>query len=151
MDASPEPEELGFLVVRPYPAAIRKRVFSYLSSLGYGQIDEVEVGTPDQEAAEQAMTARRPELILLPYHKHQDRDGNWVTGFGVAKLLDDAFVSRRIPVLMPVDEFTFGSSFPRELAALRSENPGILSRLVVMRERDIGAAVIASRLNEVRS
>jgi hypothetical protein len=135
----------SFVVVRPYPAQIRKRVFAFLEENGFEPGAEIAVGTPDAEAAA-ALDHSDHDLVLLPYHKHKDSEGAWVNGLGVARELGEAVIARRVPILMPVDEFTFASSFQRELRELNEANPAIAALLVVMREGEIGSAEISAQL-----
>ena len=144
--AAPETDvHRTFAVVRPYPARIRQRVFEVLGSLGYEENDSLDAGTPDGEAAAWALRVSA-SLLLLPYHKHKDREGRWVNGLGVAQRLGPEFAAKGTPILMPVDEFTFASSFAREYNALTAECSEVATRLVVMREQLIGSQRIASLL-----
>lgn len=145
MEALSSPATRKFFVVRPYPAKIRERVFEFLGKLGYVEGGQIDVGTPDEEAARQVLACRDIDLLLLPYHKHRDSNDTWVNGFGVALRLNRSFRAD-IPIVMPVDEFTFAGSFQRELDELEAGNPDLISQLVVMRQRDIGSDEIAQRI-----
>jgi hypothetical protein len=69
-----------------------------------------------------------------------------VNGLGVAQKLGPAFLEREVPILMPIDEFTFASSFEREYAEALAAAPGLTDRIVVMRECEIGEASIAKSI-----
>lgn len=121
-----------FTTVRSYPQPLRQALVSLLSSWGYYPGISISAGTPDAPAAKRIVEST-PSLVVLPYHRHRDWDGQWVNGFGVACRLDDDFAARQIPILMPVDDIALHSSFPRELDRIRRHCPRIFSRLVVHR------------------
>lgn len=139
-----------FVVVRPYPDYIRRRVFEFLMSLGFESTAAVEPGVSDSEAAEQVANAAM-DLLLLPYHKHKDHEGRWVNGLGVATHLGARFARRKIPVLMPVDDFTFAASYPREYGHFCEAAAEMVPRLVVLREDEIGDAALLARLEQARN
>jgi len=143
------PGSATFLVVRPYPAAIRRRVFAFLAEQGFTKGAEVPVGTPDIEAAHLVEEGAEHALVLLPYNKHRDRSGQWVTGFGVLRLLSKEFCARRVLVLMPVDEFTYASSFEREMQAISESNAAVMRLFIPMRVKAIGSEEIAHKLRQL--
>lgn len=140
------PPDRTFIVVRPYPAAIRRRVFTFLEEMGFALGDEIPVGTPDDQAASTLEDGRSFDLVLMPYHKHKADDDSWVNGFGVLSRLGDKLLAQRVPILMPVDEFTYASSFAREIEALRQDHPRAAGRLITMREREIGSAAVRDEI-----
>jgi len=138
-----------FGVVRPYPRHIRERVFALLGELGFELGDGlvVEPGTPDAEAADW-VRAQQLDLVLLPLHTHEDRDGRSVDGLGVAALLGADFERRGTPILMPVDEFSFHSSFARRFGVLRDEAPDIARLIIPMTPDQVGDREIRERILE---
>lgn len=149
MESARERSAWTFGVVRPYPRNIRERVFAFLDEMGFelGEGMVVEPGTPDAEAAAW-VEARKLDLLLLPLHSHDDRNGDPVDGLGVAALLGDDFARLGIPILMPVDEFSFHASFPRRFGALREAAPDIARLVIPMPPAQIGDREIRERIFE---
>ncbi|MEM7251338.1 MAG: hypothetical protein AAF493_07950 [Pseudomonadota bacterium] len=105
---------------------------SLLESWGLSPGLFIGAGTPDAPAARRVMESH-PSVLVLPYHRHRDWDGNWVNGFGVAYRLGDEFLESAIPILMSVDDIAFHSEFPRELDRFYRHCPTLFARLVVHR------------------
>lgn len=138
-----------FGVVRPYPRHIRARVFAFLGELGFalGEGLRVDPGTPDAEAAAWVQ-AQQLDLVLLPLHTHEDGDGRSIDGLGVAALLGADFERRGTPILMPVDEFSFHSSFARRFAVLREKAPDTARLVIPMTPDQVGDRDIRERILE---
>ena len=101
-----EPMSRRVLVVRPYGAAIRNRVFALLGTAGYrvAPEDVIPTGTPDAEAV-RLVLASPLRTLLVPFHGHRDEHGANVDGAHFLGHLDQAAGSFRWRVLMPVSRF----------------------------------------------
>lgn len=93
---------LRIVIVRPYRASLRDRVFELLSEVGLNLAlaTTIPAQTPDDDvvAALQTLSA---ELLIVPFHAHRDRLGRRVNG---VELLPRVRVGRhaRTRVVAPV-------------------------------------------------
>ena len=136
-----------FCVVRPYASHIRTLVFAALRDLGF-DIEHPHVvppGTPDDEAIED-LAGVGCDLLLLPFHVHEDRHGARVDGLGVAALLPAGFPARQVPILMPVSTFSFSGGFQRRLAELERIRPEIADLIIPLPQADISTEAVRARL-----
>lgn len=136
--------------VRPYPGLIRQRIAGFATDMGFEGSDELilPVGVPDGEAA---VWVGRQEvgLLVLPFHVHRDRHGDYVDGTGVAALLSPAWARLGIPILMPVSRFSWSARFPRRLEELRARRPEVARLVVPMSESQIGDASIRDAVSAI--
>jgi hypothetical protein len=138
-----------FAIVRPYDPAFRAQVSTFLNGLGLSPGPFLEAGATNDEAAVWIQKLMPPpELLLIPYHQHQDRNGDRVDGIGALEALEPGY-RRRIPILMPVSEFAWAASYPRRFAELKSQKPALADLIVPMRSRDIGAPAVENALLEL--
>lgn len=139
-----------FAVVRPYPGSIGRRIAAFVAELGFEGSDEliVPTGVPDGEAA---VWAGRQEvgLLVLPFHVHKDRHGEYVDGTGVAALLSPAWARHRIPILMPVTRFSWSARFPRRFEELQARRPEIAELVVPVPESRIGDVSIRDEVSAI--
>lgn len=92
------------VAVRPYARQIRARVFSLLTTTGVrvDDADVVEAGTPDREVLE-SLGERRCDVLVVPFHAHNDRDGNAVHGLDViARVRAELPLHRSTPIICPI-------------------------------------------------
>jgi|GEM_PF-1700959 len=139
-----------FGAVRPYPTSIRERVFSFLGSIGYmvGRNMILPAGTSNQEAA-RWIEKTSMHLLLLPFHLHRATDGTPLDGLSVAALLPKSFETQSIPILMPVTQFSWEGTFQGRMDLLLRARPEMGAIIVPMREEDIGASRITTRLEKI--
>jgi hypothetical protein len=141
-----------FCVVRPYDDRFRERVFAFLQSLGFDTASPqvVPAGTPDAEAAQHVERLDpMPDLILLPFHQHDDDAGTAVDGLGVAARLSDAVVALHRPILMPVSGFAYASSFQRRMAELSQRRPAVARLIVPMPPTELGSPAVRERIESI--
>lgn len=93
-------------VVRPYGAAIRRRVFALLTAVGWTVDDEdvIPPHTPDDVALERIL-ASRSRALLVPFHGHRAFDGSIVDGLELLHKLRRARPGFPWRVVMPVSAF----------------------------------------------
>lgn len=91
------------MVVRPYLARVRTRVFALLRSAGLDPADalRVEMGPPDDEAIA-AIIEADPDVLLVPFHAHRDAEGNRLDGLTLCGRLHETAGASLAPVLMPI-------------------------------------------------
>lgn len=96
-------------VIRPYHDAVRVKVFEALSELNI-DMDSACIfakGTPDDEiVAELTLLRPEPDLLLIPFHAHNDHTGNMVNGVDTLKRIAGLGESyRTMPAIMPATTF----------------------------------------------
>jgi hypothetical protein len=133
---------LRFAVIRPYDPRFRKRVFEFLGSLGFDHRDvprfEVGAGDDDLEAWLRLLPFA-PDLWLVPFHQHRAETGSIVDGFSALRAIHDRALLGEAPILMPVSDYAYASSFPRHMATFERAEPQLADRLVVMPSAEIGS------------
>jgi hypothetical protein len=85
-------------------------------------------------------------LLVLPFHVHRDRNGEYVDGTGVATLLAADWVGRHTPILMPVSRFSWSARFPRRYRTMRTRRPDVARLVVAMPESRVGDEAIRAAL-----
>ena len=143
---------MQFAVCRPYGERIRKRVFSFLDSMGYelGAGLVLAPGRSNAVAAQWIRGLPNVDLLLIPFHVHRTESGDLVDGIGVLSLINDLYVNAPRPTLMPVSHYSLKASFPRRLDELRDAAPAAERFLLPMREDQIGSPTIRAELARVR-
>ena len=138
-----------FAVIRPYDPAFRRRVVDFLSRLGFDTA-EVPVFTDDMDDAELPAWMKalepRPDLWLVPFHAHRLGDDSFVDGLGTLAQLADPTLLGRAPILMPVSDFAYASSFPRRHEAFADDHPLLADRIVVMPAAELGSDAVRDAL-----
>lgn len=130
--------------VRPHRGSMRERVAAFLAEIGYERGTDmcIEPGTSDEVAADWA-SRTQADLLVLPFHVHRDEAGRVVDGVGVASRLGEPLLSRGVPIVMPVSDFSREASFARRFEELRAGRPDVWERVVVLGESDVGSQDIA--------
>lgn len=72
-----------------------------------------------------------------------------VDGVGVALLLSASFARRGTPILMPMSDFAYASSFPRRFQELSDARPEIARLIVPMPAKELGSEEIRARIEEL--
>lgn len=142
-------DAMRFAVIRPYDPRFRQRVFEFLGSLGFDHenVDKLEVGASDDEVEPWiSKLPSPPDLWLVPFHQHRTDGGEIVDGFSALRAVGDRTVLNEAPILMPVSDYAFASSFPRHLATFQAAEPALASRLIVMPSAQIGAPEVRAAL-----
>jgi hypothetical protein len=141
-----------FALVRPHPGLLRRRVLRFVADLGYEGDEELVLpaGVPDGEAAVW-VRGLDVDLLVLPFHVHRDRHGDYVDGTGVATLLAEEWTRRGVPILMPVSRFSWSARFPRRLEELRARRPEVARLVVPMTESQAGDDAVRQALAEIAS
>lgn len=139
-----------FAVLRPYDERFRARVFAFLRDLGFDtdSVQRLDVRTPDHRVADWLRNLHpRPDLFLIPYHQHRDEDGRIVDGLSALEGLgEDVPLLGQAPLLMPVSDYAFASSFARRIGEFEARCPLLARRIVVMPAARIGDPAIRSAL-----
>ncbi len=105
-----EQRTMRIVVVRPYRARMRSRVFAALEQAGLKMDGATEIpqGTPDDETRERIVQAD-PDVLLVPFHAHRDAQGNRLDGLTLCRLLHETATAPSAPVLMPVTRMAMAS------------------------------------------
>lgn len=95
------------MLVRPYGARVRERVYSLLRRVGLPVDDgiRIPVGTPDAEAIAQIVQAQ-PEVLVVPFNAHRDSHGERLDGLTLCRLLAQTPDAPAAPVLMAVTQMS---------------------------------------------
>lgn len=91
------------LVVRPYAARIRGRVFAVLRQAGL-DVDHATTiprGTPDADAIARIVQAQ-PDVLVVPFNAHRDPQGEALDGLTLCRRLFETPGAPEAPVLMAV-------------------------------------------------
>lgn len=91
------------MVVRPYLARVRTRVFALLEAVGLDPSValQIDIGTPDDEAIA-AIIEAKPDVLLVPFHAHRSPNGDRLDGLTLCGRLHQAEQTPGAPILMPI-------------------------------------------------
>jgi len=139
------------IVVRPYPARIRRKVFGILRSVGLSIVDAdiIAAGTSDDEVMARLAREGPCAALLVPFHAHRDANGDLVNGLEVLRRLPG-----EAPRLVDTAVFCPISRMGRAAADLmltRSKESGgldraELSKVLFLHEGDLDAPEIGDRV-----